>query len=79
MFGTVEGRTEASSSGADVEHKLESLRRARGHAHYKQVWFSVSGVVSWYHINHRVGALDRDVLPEEELVCEGQSVSASLV
>jgi hypothetical protein len=78
MLGTVGGRTEASSSGADVEHKLESFGRARGHAHYKQVWSPVPGVVSWYHINYWVGALDRDVLLEDELVCERRSVGASL-
>jgi hypothetical protein len=78
MLGAVGGRTEASSSGADVEHKLESPGRAKGHAHHEEVWFSVPGVVSWYHINYWVGALDRGVLAEEELVCEGRSVGASL-
>lgn len=75
----VGGRTEASSSGTDVEHKLESLGRAGGHTHYEHVWYSVPGVVSWYHINYWVGALDRGVPLEEELVCGGQSVGASLV
>lgn len=77
-MGAVRGRTKASSSGADMEHKLESFGRTRGHAHYEQVWFSIPGVVSWYHINHWVGALDRDVLAEEELVFEGRSVGVSL-
>ena len=72
------GRTEASSSGADMKHKLESFGRARGHTHYEQVWFSIPGVVSWYHINYWVGALDRDVLAKEELVFEGWSVGVSL-
>ena len=61
-----------------MEHKLESLGRARGHAHYEQVWFSIASVVSWYHINYWVGALDRDVLAEDELVFEGRSVGGSL-
>ena len=78
MLGAVGGRTEASSSRADVEHKLESPRRARGHAHHEEVWFSVPGVVSWHYINHWIGALDRDVLAEEEFVCEERSVGASL-
>lgn len=52
-----------------MEHKLESLGRARGHAHYKQVWPSIPSIVSWYHINYWVGALDRDVLLKDEQVC----------